>query len=730
MLCRILWCLTLCACLVGIASGAPRPSVVATRTTSPLRIDGAIDEAVWQAAAPIDAFLLTGAREGQAPAESTVVRVAYDDERIVFGIWCSARRPLRASLTPRDQITDGDHISMHLDTDGDGQRAYIFGVNPYGVQLDGILTGDPDFKWDGVWEAEARRSDGGWTAEIAVPFRTMRLPRNGGRPWRLWIRRESSPWNEVPTWPLYVTGQAGSVMLQAADITGLEQVQGGRDLTVEPYVFGGLLGQRDFDPSGLATPWANRSNDEAGIDVQTSLTPSLALNATVNPDFSQLEADQLQISENRRFPLSYPEKRPFFLEGGEVFQSPLDLVYSRRMSEPDWGLKLTGRLGGLRTGTLVVRDAGGASLAGVGAGPWGTSQRGTWALTRATLPYGEGQGIGVLVAGHQHASESPALSPDGTSNALFAVDANGRFSDHWSYEAQLGHTESRLDVDDGAGGLRREPLRGGIGVVRVNHSGRRVELGFGYRHVDPGYRNEIGQEERLGVDYRRVSGQLNFYPKSGPLQRVSWTQMVMVIHDRTGRLDYYEVTPGIDWVLRKNQFVWTGMQFFREHWGSRDYDTPRFHLFYENTVWRAISFSGDLDVGRGIHYGDDDATSFPVWQESYDLAAVVRPTPSITIEANAKHLALAREYGDQPFVDLWLVGAKTTVQFTRQFFVRVYPQYDDGSRHMVLNALGGYVLHPGTVLYVGVNSGWDEVGSREHITARQVFAKASYRFQL
>ena len=709
--------------------GAERPSVPATRIVGKLHVDGRLDDATWAAAPAIDAFRLTGAREGQTPAESTIVKVVYDDDRIVFGIWCSARRPLRASLTPRDRITDGDHISMHVDTDGDGQRAYIFGVNPYGVQLDGVLTDDPDFKWDAVWEAEAQRGEGAWTAEIAVPFRAMRLPTHATRPWRLWIRREVSAWNEVASWPPLVESQAGSVMLQAADLTGLDAVTGGGNLTFEPYVFGALLGVRSFGDDGVATPWSKSEADDAGLDVQTSVTPSLALNATINPDFSQLEADRLQIGANRRFPLSYPEKRPFFLEGGEVFQTPLNLVYSRRMSDPDWGLKLTGRIGGVRTGTLVVRDAGGASLAGVGAGPWGLSQRGTWALTRETLPYGNGQGVGLLFAGHVQDAEDPAAGGTSTSNAVMGIDAQGRFSDHWSYESQAVRSESRFDVDDGEGGLRRETPGGTMWVARLDHSSRRVHVGFGYRHVGEQYRNEIGTEDRIGVDYRRVSGQLNFFPKASPFQRVSWTQMCMLIHDRTGRMDYAEFTPGIDWALRSNQFVWTGMQFMREHWLSRDYDTPRFHVYYENNVWRAVSFAGDFDAGTGVWYGDDDASSYSVWQETYDLSATVRPTSWITVESTANHLRLANHAGDASLLSVWLVGAKTTAQFTRRVSVRFYPQYDSDSRHMVLNALAGYVLHPGTVLYVGVNSGWDETQRREHLTSRQVFAKASYRFQ-
>src|SRR5262249_31071454 len=208
--------------------------------------------------------------------------------------------------------------------------AYIFGVNPYGVQLDGILTGDPDFKWDGVWDAAARRGDGEWSAEIAVPFRILRISAHG-RPWRLWVRRELTAWNEVSAWPPYRSGEPGPVMLQAAALSGLDGARGGRELAIEPYAFGASLGERAGLSGGGLTPWSDQTSREAGVDVQAAVTPSLVLNGTYNPDFSQIEADALVIDVNRRFPIIYPEKRPFFLEGADHFQTLMDLVETRRM---------------------------------------------------------------------------------------------------------------------------------------------------------------------------------------------------------------------------------------------------------------------------------------------------------------------------------------------------------------------------------------------------------------
>src|SRR5262249_18336665 len=146
------------------AAAAERPSLVVAPATSPVRVDGVLDERAWADAPVAGAFLLMTPREGEAPDESTTVRVGRDGDRLVIGLWCQAKRKPHASLTARDDVLDGDHIAVHVDTDGDGQRAYIFGVNPYGAQVDGILTGDPDFKWDGVWDSATRRGAGEWTA--------------------------------------------------------------------------------------------------------------------------------------------------------------------------------------------------------------------------------------------------------------------------------------------------------------------------------------------------------------------------------------------------------------------------------------------------------------------------------------------------------------------------------------------------------------------------------------
>jgi len=179
--------------ILATALGCARPvealervQVAATRASGSIRIDGRLDEPDWARATPLTAFRLIFVREGEAPSESTDVRVLFDDRHIYFGIRCGAhgRGSLRASLAPRDQILDDDFIAIHLDTYRDLHRAYMFGVNPYGVQIDGILdAGDVSLDWDGVWDAEATRDSTGWTAEMAIPLRTLRFPDRGPGVW-------------------------------------------------------------------------------------------------------------------------------------------------------------------------------------------------------------------------------------------------------------------------------------------------------------------------------------------------------------------------------------------------------------------------------------------------------------------------------------------------------------------------------------------------------------------
>jgi hypothetical protein len=743
--------LILClAAAPAIAHAADRLSVPAHRTDSEIRIDGVLDEPAWAGATPITAFRLINDREGQVPAESTEVRILFDDDHMYVGYWCGNRTPgaIRSNLAPRDQILDDDHISIHLDTYRDRRRAYIFGVNADGVQLDGILDGgEPDFSWDAVWHAETRRVVGGWVAEVAIPLREMRFPAGGGGTWGVWFRRQVMKNDEVFAWPLLRQADQGAVMLQAADVTGLDGLRGSGGLEVQPYV--SMAGDERRWPltgplgafRGLSG-WSGDSEAHAGVDFKYSVTSTMTLNATLNPDFSQVESDALQIETNQRFALFFPEKRPFFLEGAEIFDTELDLVYTRRITDPDAGLKLTGKQGPVRVGVIAAYDAGGGSLAGTGAGDRGSlSREGLVSIARTTLDLGEDGNVGLLVTDRRSRNEQggvfPAVIPaaplpQGGANSVVAADGRWRLAKPLFIEGEIAYSRTRVDSSADFPG------------TRIVSTGAFDDLAFdaGLRYADgirdinvyqsylgPEFRSETGFIPRVDVRETGFDGDFTVRPENAWLRSYRPILTGYVIHDHTGGIQEWWVSPMVDWIFQKSTHAHIMYVRSMERFLGREFDLDTYIVTVDNALFRAASVEFAADFGTGVYY--DAATAaetFRGWRENYELEATVRPSPRVTSSLTVERSRFSRKFGGEEIFDVWVMGANTTYQFTRRLYARFYPQYDADEQHLDADLLVGYVVNPGTVLYAGYNGDFDEIDGKSRGTRRSWFLKASYRF--
>ncbi len=753
---RLAWLLSL-VLAVAVAAATPavaieRPQVAAVRATGAIRVDGVLDEPDWARAAPITGFLLIQNREGEAPSESTEVRVLFDDTHIYFGCRCWNRGPgaIRASLEPRDQVVELDNIAIQLDTYRDRHRAYTFGVNPYGVQYDGILIGgDVDMQWDGVWDAECTRDSAGWTAEVAIPLRTMRFPEKGPGVWGLWIRRQIQKNDEVCSWPLYRMAEAGDVMLQAADLTGLAGLKGSGLFDLQPYAASTWSSTRPFGEDGGAGAWNDRRIHDVGIDARVPLSSTLVLNGTLNPDFSQIEADALQIDVNQRYPLYYEEKRPFFLEGADIFKGQFDLVYSRRIADPAYGAKVAGTLGHVRLGGIVVRDDGGSTLAGMGAGPVeGTTTKGWFHVGRASYEIGENSSVGVLVAAHQTDGVSLAAVPadigvsvpDGGSNVVLAADAKVRLSRGWFLAGQLARSSSALDTSAFYGLLNGAGLPPGWNRRRASSSDVAYMADLEYldgirflqiyqQYLGPQFRAETGFLER--VDLRKTGMHGDFYvrPQNAWLRSIQPIVESNVLHDRGGLVQGWSVAPMLSWEFEKQTYVEMAAERAMERWQSRDYLATRWTLELNNSTWKTLDLWAEATIGDGIFYGPSDAESFRGWSERYEVSATLRPASGLTAGLEAERNRFSRAHGHGVLFDVWVLGAKTTWQFTRRLYVRVYPQYDTDAEHFDADALLAYVVHPGSVAYLGFNGDGERVAGRQRTTGRTLFFKVSYLFQ-
>jgi hypothetical protein len=725
--------------VAGPALGADRPRVAAVRAESPIRLDGRLDEVDWDRAPPVTAFLLIEVREGEAPSESTDVRVLFNDTHVYVGIRCANRNPgpVRASLAPRDQILDDDHVAIHFDTYRDFRRAYIFGVNPYGVQLDGILDGDtPDFTWDAVWDAEARLDAEGWTAEIAVPLRTLRFPAGGGV-WGFWIRRQVTKNDEVCSWPLYRLGVAGDIMLQAGDLEGLEGLGGGGGVELQPYAASTRAELRGPGGGGGPGPWSDRTDTQFGADLRYGVTSTLTANLTANPDYSQVEADALQVDVNQRFPLFFPEKRPFFLEGAEIFNTLFRLVYTRRMADPAYGGKLTGKLGRWRVGAIAVRDEGGGSTEGIGAGSGREpAAEGYFGIGRVTYDIGENHNLGVLLTTHQadgYEGPVPAVvgfrAPGRSWNTVVSADLKLKLAKSLFFASQVAHSSARVDSVSDGGRLRGERFSDYLSTIAAWwNDGKRFALAY-HDYLGSDFRADAGFLERVDMRLTGYEAYVTFRPENAWLRYVAPTSNGNYIEDTRGMLQERRLAGAIRWGFQKQTFLETRLAHVDERWLSRIYDRWRYILSATNSLWRPLALGLDVVLEDGIFYAPTDSASYLGWLESYALRGTLRPSPRLTSELTATRSRFSTARGGAEVYDIWLLGAKTTYQFTRRLYMRLYPQYDTFADHLDADLLLAYVIHPGSVLYLGLTGDLDKMGDRHHATQRTVFVKASYVFQ-
>jgi hypothetical protein len=347
----------------AVVEGKGSPTAEIPRLESTVQIDGTLDEPVWAQATRLTGFWQYQPVDGRPAEESTEILVWYAPDAIYFGVIAGDRSPasIRATVADRDNIDNEDYVVLDLDTFHDRRRAFFFAVNPLGVQADGVrsegagqvsslIPGSIDKNPDFTWDSKGRITDRGYEIEIRIPFRSLRYPGSGPQAWGFNVTRVVQRTGYTDTWTDVRRANA-SFLGQEGAIGGLHDLRHGITVEAQPFVTATANGSRD----ALGDFTREDVNPDAGLNLRLGFS-NYALDATANPDFSQVESDEGQVTVNERFALFFPEKRPFFLEGIELFGSPQTLVYTRRIVDPKAGAKLTGKFGQLGVAHLTAVD--------------------------------------------------------------------------------------------------------------------------------------------------------------------------------------------------------------------------------------------------------------------------------------------------------------------------------------------------------------------------------------
>lgn len=474
--------------------GAPRTDMVS--------IDGRLDEPVWASAPMLTGFSLYQPTDGQPAPDSTEVRIWHSSTAIYIGI--RAFEPhgiVRATLAERDRLTSDDYVEIHLDPFLERRRAFVFIVNPFGIQADGtksegggfipgsnISPGQNDLSADFLWQSHGRLTDYGYEVEIRIPTVSLRFPQQRVQRWGIQVSRKVQHSGYEQTWTPVQRG-AASFIGQQGYLRDLQGLQRGVDALINPEITNTTAGAPGALVPGTdqAASWSYRNSGNVGGNVRVGLGSNFVLNGSIRPDFSQVEADATQVAADTRFALFYPERRPFFVEGADAFNAPNTLLYTRRIVQPTAALKLTGRLGRSNVAVLSALDA--SATADASDKPWVNVMR----LTRDFAAQSQ--------AGFVY---SDRLSNDHT-HRLVASDVRHVFGKYYA-SAQLAGSRTENDGRTTSGMLWE---------AVVDRTGRQWGFHYNLLGVQPGFSSENGFVARTGYVQPNASNRLTFFGTPG-----------------------------------------------------------------------------------------------------------------------------------------------------------------------------------------------------------------------
>ncbi len=463
-------------------------------------IDGLLDEPVWAGARRLTGFSLYTPVDGRPAPDSTEVLIWYSHAAIHFGVRAfEPHGAVRATLADRDRVNNDDNIELHLDTFEERRRAFVFIVNPLGIQGDGtkneaggfipgsnVSPGQNDLSADFQWQSRGRVTDFGYEVEIRIPFSSLRYPVGGAQRWGLQVIRKVQHSGYEQTWTPVRRG-AASFIAQEGWLTGLTDMHHGVDVTLNPEVTSTIAGTPCCAPGNA--DWRYTSRPRFGGNVRAGLGSNVVVVGTIRPDFSQVEADATQVAADPRFALFYPERRPFFVEGSDQFNVPNTLVYMRRIVQPDAALKLNARQGRTNLALLSALD--------VATTPSGGTDRPLVDVLRVTRDFGTQSTAGLVYSDR---------IAKGNTNRVLGADVKALFGGMYYAQLQFAGSQSR------AAGISRT---GALWEAVVDRTGRAWGFHYNLLGIRPDFRADNGFVARTGFVQPNAANRFTLFGKPG-----------------------------------------------------------------------------------------------------------------------------------------------------------------------------------------------------------------------
>ncbi len=683
--------LLICISLAAEKEALPDPSdylVVATEAANPPKIDGRLDDEFWSTAQALDTFTQYEPREGGEPSEKTVAYIGYDRNNLYIAVRCydSDPKAVRACLTERDKVMGDDEVTIYLDTFNDKKRAFAFLVNPCGVQSDGIYNETQrrrrgggfsriDKNWDTFFHSDATIDDEGYSVELSIPFKSLRFPDSETQAWGLQIQRTIRRKNEDIYW--YPRSRnVNGFLVQAGQLRINGTLEKGRNLEVMPV----LTGLKEN--SGKIEP-------EAGLNLKYGITSNITTDLTYNPDFSQIESDMPQINVNQRYALYYPEKRPFFLEGKDYFDTPIELVYTRTVTTPMWGGKLTGKAGKTTMGFMSAYDRAPTDIDLPGA-PEQEAPRGFVNVFRLKQDIYAESYIGAIFTDKQTGQDWNSITTN--SNRVAGLDGHlklGRFN---RFTFQIAGSNSK------AGELKTDIVP--AAQFDFNHASRRWSLSASYTHLPPDFDASVGYIRRKDIRQVRTRLGYNILPMNDIIVDIRPSIEYRRAYDFDGILTDEEVQIGGFISGWRNSYFFGNYNYEMERYGGIDFKRQGIRTMLGSEPLKWLGGRINFSAGDSIYYSDDPFLGYKI---SYGAAITIRPLTSLSLFYNFRNDTFWREKGGDLEYRVNILSQRLTYQMSRQVNLRLITDYNDYDGKLYNSLLFSYQLNPGTVFYLGMD---------------------------
>jgi hypothetical protein len=702
------------------------------KTSTPPVLDGSLDDEAWKTAALVDDVWVTyNPVNGSELPQRTLAYFAYDDENLYFAFYCFDTQPdrIKTSLTKRDDIFNDDWVGLSLDTVGGRKYGYELFVNPSGIQGDIFRTGErEDSSTDWVWFSAGKIVADGYIVEIRQPLKNIRYA--SGKDIRMGVLfwRQISRLGMSGSWPEWAPGKGIGGSQAEIRIGELPQ----------PLVLEALpsitysSGWNRLSPSS----WSGADQTKGlGIGIKYGITSSMVAEATLNPDFSQVESDSLQVTVNQRYPIFYSEKRPFFMEAGNLFDlggigdglaNMTTPVHTRLIVDPQWGLRLTGEQGKGSFALLASADRSpGRSWSDSKENP-DLGRKATFWIGRGKLGLGNDNYVGMLYSGREFGEEyNRALAADFSFRFLKNHQVTGHYIQSFSNRPETGGN-----------------VQGGYLTTEYIFSKNQSTLLVMAENIDPDFQMDTAYYQRSGISTFKFYIQQQFAPDA---KKIPWLFGVTpslygaLIHDKVSGLDDKELMfeAYVNFILKGQLggYVYLG----QECWAGRAFQRSTAQLSINLQPFKWLNLHSCYGFGNAIYY--DPSDPFLGHRTQLHLNCTLQPNKNVNLFAEHIICHFRRSDNGMHVYDQGIWRGRLTYQFNKNLFVRALVQYDNFNKMALGDFLASFTYIPGTVIYLGYGSlnesqAWsdnrwqrDVTGERYYQTRQSFFFKVSYRYQ-